>query len=182
MAKAINIGDRILRDDGDFKTRSLDTEEEYIYTTFHQEEILTFSEVATIENYKYYQPLSENFPSFDSIHAPKSLFQMTTSLNHPIKMNGLKKVHDKLTRSNVDFYFVVPMELFYIFKSQRFVTSKKKEPKNIPPWFGRIKQYVLGIDLSSKSSLARSSSTASIEIGVSSIGILSTTEDTDMDD
>src|SRR5438045_6853612 len=84
-----SIAHRILRDDGDFKTRSLDTEEEYIYTTFHQEEILTFSEVATIENYKYYQPLSENFPSFDSIHAPTSLFQMTTSLIQPITMNGL---------------------------------------------------------------------------------------------
>jgi hypothetical protein len=76
---------------------------------------------------------------------------MTTSLNHPIKVVGLKKVYEKLTKNDyIDYYFVVLMELFDRFKEQIFVTSKGNKAKIKAPWFNCIKQYVLGIDLSLK--------------------------------
>ncbi|RGB36480.1 hypothetical protein C1646_758035 [Rhizophagus diaphanus] len=77
-------------------------------------EILEFSEngIDLIEDGKYYQPESKNFPSIDSIIAPDKLFQMTIAKCHPIKMNGFKKLYNKLGDENeISFYFVVPAHL-----------------------------------------------------------------------
>jgi hypothetical protein len=63
----------MLRDDSSFKICSLDSQAEYIYDTFHQKGILTFSEIDMIKKYKYYQPINENFPSFDAIFTPKAV-------------------------------------------------------------------------------------------------------------
>ncbi|RGB24181.1 hypothetical protein C1646_773452 [Rhizophagus diaphanus] len=85
---------------------------------------------------------SKTFPSIDAIVAPDKLFQITIATNHPIK-----KVMWQLPKAE-------------------FVTSKDDVSRRLPRWIkDHVKQYVLGIDLSSGGSgnLPRTSSTATIE-------------------
>ncbi|CAI2188688.1 19541_t:CDS:2 [Funneliformis geosporum] len=137
-----------------------------------QDEILTFSEIKDIENNMYYRPESKIFPSIDAICAPDSLFQMTTSLNHPIKIVGLQKISGKLASDGeIPFYFVVPSQLYDIYKKQNFATINNAIAKNVPPWISnRIKQYALRLDLSS-GGLRRMTYTALIEEQLSNLSI-----------
>ncbi|CAG8634168.1 15189_t:CDS:1 [Funneliformis mosseae] len=77
---------------------------------------------------------------------------MTTAINHPIKMIGLKKGYAKLAKTgDIDFFFTVPVQLFDSYKKQKFVTTNNNNAKRKSSWIkNRVKQYVLGIDLSSK--------------------------------
>jgi hypothetical protein len=142
---------RMLRGNGTFNYRSLESNEAFIsYPGTQQNETLTFSEIDAIEDGKYFQPSSETFPSLDSLIAPRDIFQMTTSLNHPIKISGLKKVYSKISKEGyINYYFVVPNYLYNSFKKQIF-TSKGKKFKGSSKYIDRIKQYVLEIDLDSE--------------------------------
>ncbi|CAG8682824.1 7024_t:CDS:1 [Acaulospora colombiana] len=160
---------RMLRGGGTFQVRSLDSNETYNLTLCQQDKILKFSEIDNIENEKYYQPIDKTFPSIDAIFSPKYLFQMTTAINNSINTIGLKKLHGKLAKTGyIDFYFVVPAQLYDKYQKQNYVTTKNVIDQNVPLWIRkRVRQHVLRIDLSSgslssknESSLKRSSSSS----------------------
>src|SRR5439155_9408511 len=115
----------ILKNGGKFKVHSLDDSNRYDPLPVNkQDRTYTFSTIETITDGNYFQPDNKNFPSIDSIIAPNKLFQMTTAMNHPIKMIGLKKVYPKLAKTgDIDFFFVVPAQLFDSYKKQNFVTT-----------------------------------------------------------
>ena len=146
------IAHRILLNGGDFKVRSLDDSEEYVLTLHKQDNICKFSTIETITNDQYFRLDNKNFPSIDSIIAPQYLFQMTISMDHPIKLIGLKKVYHKLSNTDeIDFYFVVPAQLYAGFKKQKYTTTDKNDARRMPLWIkNRVKQYALKIDLSSE--------------------------------
>jgi hypothetical protein len=86
----------------------------------------------------------------DSPIAPRDIFQMTTSLKHPIKISSLKKVYSKLSKEgDINYYFVVPKYLYNSFKKQNFIFKGKKFDGKLE-YIDRIKQYVLEIDLDSE--------------------------------
>jgi hypothetical protein len=95
------IAHRMLREGGSFQVRSLEPDCQdvpLVQSYIKQEDIFTFSEVNDIEDSKYYQPEIKIFPSIDAICAPDILLQMTTSTTHLIKMVGLEKLYNKLTK------------------------------------------------------------------------------------
>jgi hypothetical protein len=143
----------ILKNGGEFKIRTLDGSKSYTSQPINRrDKIYTFSTIETITDGNYFRPDNKNFPSIDSIIAPNKLFQMTTAINHPIKMIGLKKVYPKLAKTgDIDFFFVVPAQLFDSYKKQNFVTTNNNNARRKPSWIkNRVRQYVLAIDLSSK--------------------------------
>ncbi|CAG8466148.1 7874_t:CDS:2 [Funneliformis mosseae] len=149
---------RILQNGGNFRVRLLDhastTSTSFYINMPRQDKKLMFSTIDTIEYSKYYQPMNQNFESIDAIVAPDKLFQITIAKNHPIKLNGLKKLIDKLGgksgMGDIFFYFVLPKNLYMNYRTQPFYTSKKTVAKAKPHWVkDRVKQYALEIDLSS---------------------------------
>ncbi|RHZ53526.1 hypothetical protein Glove_441g117 [Diversispora epigaea] len=161
---------RMLRNGGTFEVRSLepnDSRRELTQDIKKQNEILTFSAIQTIEDGKYYRPDNKNFPSIDAIIAPDTLFQITTAMNHPIKIIGLKRLYNKLAKTGeISFYFVVPAELYDYYQKQKFIVTNNSIARKMPGWIkNRIKQYALKIDLSSEGS-----SRSSLKRRVSSLG------------
>jgi len=81
---------------------------------------------------------------------------MTIAMTHPIKMIGLKKLNDckKLVKKgDIDFYFVVPAQLYDNYPKQDFATTAGSVTKMIPDWIKtRVQQYALKIDLTSENS------------------------------
>jgi hypothetical protein len=147
---------RILRKGGTFNIRSLDNRKEYNLNLDQQNEILMFSTIDQIEDSKYYQPENKTFPSIDAIIAPNRLFQMTIAMTHPVKMIGLKKLNDckKLAKKGyIEFYFVVPAQVYDNYPKQSFTTTGGDVAQVIPGWIKtRVRQYALKIDLTSKNS------------------------------
>jgi hypothetical protein len=139
------VAHNLLRKGGVFNVRSLDTDMDKSHKIDPQDKSFMFFNVNEIENGKYYQPYEENFPSIDAILAPKSLFQMSTTLNHNTNISGLEKLESKLT-SSIDLYYVVPNVLFNRFQKQDFIGGDTQQQLR---WKNRIKQYVLGINISS---------------------------------
>ncbi|CAI2179167.1 7075_t:CDS:2 [Funneliformis geosporum] len=143
----------MLREGGIFKTHSLElngVKEDLLID--RQGEIFEFfeSDISVIKDEKYYKPVEQNFPSIDAIIAPNKLFQMTIAKIHPIKMNGLKMLQDKLggdnASENIKFYFVVPEHLYDNYGKQNFHTSDDTLAKDIPLWIQfRVNQYALKI-------------------------------------
>jgi hypothetical protein len=77
---------------------------------------------------------------------------MTIAKNHPIKMSGLKILHNKLggesASDDIKFYFVVPGHLYDNYEKQDFHTSNDTLAQNVPLWIQyRVNQYALKIDL-----------------------------------
>ncbi|GBC19248.2 hypothetical protein GLOIN_2v1486671 [Rhizophagus irregularis DAOM 181602=DAOM 197198] len=165
-----SIAHQMLRSGWEFQIHFLDTKKKYTFKLSQQDEH-RFSNINETKNEMYYQPIDKTFPSIDAIYAPDTLFQMTTSLNHNIKMIGLNKLQSKLMKTgDIDFYFVVPAQLFDNYKKQNYATIKDVIATNVNPWIiEQIKQYVLRIDLGSEDSLARMSSTATIEERISTL-------------
>ncbi|CAG8621273.1 9834_t:CDS:2, partial [Diversispora eburnea] len=64
-----------------------------------QNEILTFFAIQIIEGEKYYRTDNKNLSSIDVIIAPDTLFQITTAMNHPINIIGLKRLYNKLAKT-----------------------------------------------------------------------------------
>src|SRR5581483_11663966 len=88
------IAHQRLQNGGKFDVRSLEpnspTDSNLFENIKKQDEILTFSAVEEIKDNKYYRLESKIFLLIDSIRTPDTLFQMTTSMNHPIKLIGLE--------------------------------------------------------------------------------------------
>jgi len=145
-----------LRKGGTFNIRSLDDHKEYTINLDQQNDILMFSAIDQIEDNKYYQSESRTFPSIDAIIAPNILFQMTITMTHPIKMIGLKKLKDckKLVKKgDINFYFVVPTQLYNNYPKQDFATTASGIAQMIPDWIKtHVQQYALKIDLTSENS------------------------------
>jgi hypothetical protein len=139
------VAHKLLRDGGVFKVRSLDTNMDKSYKINPQDKTFMFFDASEIENGKYYQPYEEHFPSIDAIFAPTTLFQMTTTLNHNTSISGLEKLDSKLSY-NIDLYYVVPNVLFNRFQKQSIIGGDIQQRLR---WENRIKQYVLGINISS---------------------------------
>ena len=59
----------------------------------------------------YYIPDRGNFPAIGSAMKPDKAFQMTVLCNHPVQYCTLKKLKDRLQRSKLKLYFVVPPEV-----------------------------------------------------------------------
>ncbi|CAG8602907.1 10010_t:CDS:1 [Acaulospora morrowiae] len=154
------IAHQMLRGGGTFQVRSLDSNKTYNLTLNRQDKILKFSDIGDIEDRKYYQPIDKTFPSIDAILAPECIFQMTTAMNHSINTTGLKKLRGKLAKTgNIDFYFVVPAQLYDEYQKQNYVTTKNVIDLNIPPWIAnRVRQHVLRIDLCSGALSSKSES------------------------
>ncbi|RIB06689.1 hypothetical protein C2G38_2007195 [Gigaspora rosea] len=149
------IAHRILQKGGTFYTRSL--ESDFTSTIDIPERIkLLFNDINKIEEDKYCQPIQKNVSSIDAIVAPHTLIQMTVSRNHPINVNGMNKLVEKLGgksgTNHIYFYFVVPKDLYDKYQAQPFYTNSQTVAKKIPSWItNRVKQYALKIDLSTYS-------------------------------
>ncbi|KAF0523890.1 putative crinkler family protein [Gigaspora margarita] len=141
------IAHRILQKGGSFCTRSL--ESDFTSTIEILEQIkLLFNDINKIKEGKYCQPIQKNFSSIDAIVAPHTLFQMTVSRNHPINVNGMKKLVEKLGgksgTNHIYFYFVLPKDLYDNYQAQPFYTNGQTVAKRIPYWItNRVKQYAL---------------------------------------
>ena len=70
---------------------------------------------------------------------------MTIADNHPIIRIGLEK-YIKDNNSDINFYFVLPTDLYNDYKPQALHTTNRTVLKNKPPWFNRFKQYALELD------------------------------------
>ncbi|RIB06688.1 hypothetical protein C2G38_2115523 [Gigaspora rosea] len=137
------IAHRILQNGGSFYIRSLESD----FT-------ILFNDINKIEEDKYCQPIQKNFSSIDAIVAPHTLFQMTVSRNHPINVNGMKNLVEKLGgksgTNHIYFYFVLPKDLYDKYQAQPFYTNSQTVAEKIPCWItNRVKQYALKIDSSS---------------------------------
>jgi len=140
---------QILQNGGSFEVCSLDDSRTCLQTFPQEKEIFRFSTIDEIKDGKYYRLANQKFPTIDAILAPKVLFQMTIATKHPIEMVGLKRLYDKLLKTeDIQFFFVVPAQLYDGFQKQKFITTDD-DPLRIPVWIkNHVKQYVLKIDLS----------------------------------
>ncbi|CAH1767267.1 7378_t:CDS:2 [Entrophospora sp. SA101] len=148
------IAHRILQKGGTFNIRPLESDITSSTIEIPERIKLVFNDINKIEEGKYCQPIQKNFTSVDAVVAPDTLFQMTASKIHPINMNGMKKLVEKLGgksgTNHIYFYFVLPKDLFDNYQAQHFHTTGKTVAKKIPRWItNRVKQYALEIDLSS---------------------------------
>ncbi|CAG8575757.1 3650_t:CDS:2 [Ambispora leptoticha] len=147
------IAHRILQKGGIFNIRPLESDFTSSTIEIPERIKLAFNDINKIEEGKYCQPIQKNFTSIDAVVAPDTLFQMTVSESHPINMNGLKKLAEKLGgtsgTNHIYFYFVVPKDLYGNYQAQHFTTGKTVA-REIPVWIAnRVKQYALEIDWSS---------------------------------
>ncbi|KAK3811666.1 MAG: hypothetical protein J3R72DRAFT_69794 [Linnemannia gamsii] len=99
-----------------------------------------------------------NYACVDLLLAPRDLFQITVSDNHPIKGAPLSNLLKSLTQAGWDsskelrLIFVVPGRVYADFKKQNYLTSEGTAYKTIPADIQRVTQYVLKIDLESAAS------------------------------
>jgi len=96
-----------------------------------------------------------NFPCIDLALAPDKLFQVTVSLNHPIKQAPLKEIVEAIlgevpeTNTYVGLYFVVPNSI-YEFKVQSYSTAAGTTSEKVPGIITRhVRQYAFKVNLDS---------------------------------
>src|SRR6185369_8974395 len=130
------IAHRILQKGGSFNIHSLESDFTSSTIEIPEQIKLVFNDIKKIEEVKYYQPIQKNFTSIDAVVAPHTLFQMTVSKSHPINMNGMKKLVEKLGgklgTNHIYFYFVLPKDLYDNYQVQHFYTTSKTVAKKIP--------------------------------------------------
>ncbi|KAK5796962.1 hypothetical protein F5H01DRAFT_326786 [Linnemannia elongata] len=97
-----------------------------------------------------------NYACVDLLLAPRDLFQITVSKNHPIKGLPLSKLIDNLIQARwilphdePRLIFVVPGHVYADFEKQDYLTSEGKVYRTVPADIQRVRQYVLKIDLES---------------------------------
>ncbi|KAK5797024.1 hypothetical protein F5H01DRAFT_385359 [Linnemannia elongata] len=97
-----------------------------------------------------------NYACVDLLLAPRDLFQVTVSKNHPIKGLPLSKLIDNLIQARwilphdePRLIFVVPGHVYADFEKQDYLTSEGKVYRTVPADIQRVRQYVLKIDLES---------------------------------
>ncbi|KAF9993425.1 hypothetical protein BGZ65_011039 [Modicella reniformis] len=101
-------------------------------------------------------PTISNFPCIDLALAPDKLFQVTVSLEHPIKQAPLKNIVEAILgekpkkNAHVGLYFVVPNSIYDKFKVQSYSTLSGGTSEKVPDIIRRhVKQYALKVDLDS---------------------------------
>ncbi|KAK5809682.1 hypothetical protein F5H01DRAFT_415626 [Linnemannia elongata] len=111
-------------------------------------------------------PKIGNYACVDLLLAPRDLFQITVSKNHPIKGPPLSKLIDSLIQARwipsldepwlpleeLRLIFVVPSHVYTDFKKQNYLTSLGNVYCAVPADILRVKQYVLKIDVESAAS------------------------------
>ncbi|KAK5796917.1 hypothetical protein F5H01DRAFT_418729 [Linnemannia elongata] len=97
-----------------------------------------------------------NYACVDLLLAPRDLFQVTVSKNHPIKGLPLSKLIDNLIQARwilphdePRLIFVVPGHVYTDFEKQDYLTSEGKVYRTVPADIQHVRQYVLKIDLES---------------------------------
>ncbi|CAG8819453.1 3474_t:CDS:2, partial [Racocetra persica] len=100
------------------------------YTVKHQpkvEYILKPEELSSQEGNKVILPAKANFGVADLFITPQDIFQVTVSQHHPIKQTELVNLvknlpaHIKDTDAKIQFYFIVPNDIYDTFKYQYIV-------------------------------------------------------------
>ena len=108
--------------------------------------------IASLPSLEYLRPKSKTFEAACALCPPNSVFQVTVSKSHPIKVNGLKKIlkefqkHKDWTHdTHVNFYFVVPPDVYkYYTCEQKYHTAKDaEEADSTQCQFMTVDQYVL---------------------------------------
>ena len=108
--------------------------------------------IASLPSLEYLRAKSKTFEAACALCPPNSVFQVTVSKSHPIKVNGLKKIlkefqkHKDWTHdTHVNFYFVVPPDVYkYYTCEQKYHTAKDaEEADSTQCQFTTVDQYVL---------------------------------------
>lgn len=122
----------IITKGGDFNIRCLeDNTISKVSMTIRPSERVSFEQDHTeFKDFVYYVPESKTFQSVDSLYPPTSVLQMTVAKKHSIKIDGLKVVKGKLNTTPIDFYFVVPDDIFDCFGKQTYINKDKKKSKD----------------------------------------------------
>ncbi|CAG8488311.1 3447_t:CDS:2 [Diversispora eburnea] len=111
---------------------------------------LLFSNPDEIVQGKYCISAQKNNASFGAFVYPNKFFQMTIAEKHPIVKSDLEKYIDRDDNSDINFYFVLPKELYSSYKEQALHNTNGTVLRNKPHWFNRFKQYALELDLNIK--------------------------------
>lgn len=110
-----------------------------------------------IEKGKYYRPSASNFEGIDAFFVKPDdgtlvFFQMTISEHHPVKQKELERIFSLASTrgatpagSAVWLIFVVPQQLFSVFKEQAFVVKKGSKQAGLNAVAKNAKQFVLGL-------------------------------------
>ena len=141
---------------GGFKVRNLSTKKEET-EKFQHLSVEWFMDLETVSSFSdvYLRPTTSKFESADAIYLgkQKAIFQMTVSKSHPIKVKGMENIMKFLKNKcgltdgeHVRFYFVVPSDVYKVFKDEQNYTEsgKKVEPRELTANF--VHQYTLLID------------------------------------
>ncbi|KAG0290729.1 hypothetical protein BGZ98_003304, partial [Dissophora globulifera] len=87
-------------------------------------------------------PTIPSFPCIDLALASNKLFQVTVSLNHPIKQTPLKEIAESIlgnewkkggkSENHLGLYFVVPNWIYADFRAQGYSTSAGMASQKVP--------------------------------------------------
>ncbi|EFP82250.2 uncharacterized protein PGTG_07647 [Puccinia graminis f. sp. tritici CRL 75-36-700-3] len=146
---------KMLREGGRFPVRRLckqDTpNEQDVSVEFAATERRTFRsyEEVDLRTNVFWQPVSKQLPSIDSLLGPANFFQATVSKTHPIKHQGLSKALELVDESECrpKLYFVVPSEIYPTYKSQPYHTKCGKVFMGNLGGVGKVEQWVLMIPM-----------------------------------
>lgn len=101
------------------------------------------SEVRAFNGTVYLRPSGQRQAAIDSIRQPSSLYQITTSTTHDVKLEGLTKAMDVMTgRRGSTLYFVVPEDSYTMFSVRNLTTLIGQIERGELP---RLSLRVLGI-------------------------------------
>lgn len=96
-----------------------------------------------------------NYACVDLLLAPRDLFQVTVSKEHPIKGQPFLKLLKSLKEASwappneARLIFVVPSHVFDDFHTQDYLTSEGKVYRDVPGDIKVVKQYALKVDVKS---------------------------------
>ena len=107
-------------------------------------------DLSNLPSLQYLRPKSKIFEAADALCLPNGIFQVTVSTSHPIKANCLKKLIKELKKhkdwtsdTRVNYYFVVPPNVYESFnREQDYHTAEVSNPDE----FTDVDQYVLNFD------------------------------------
>ena len=147
---------RVLSRGGTFLVRSLDDDGETHELSLSKRTLrrfYDFSECTDPET--YYKPMKVNHPCIDSIILNVGYFQMTTTLNHPIKEPQMRKIVERFEMDT--FYFVVSDTIFEEFQRQKIEEDKEsvKTVKSIKEQNSPMKRSLEEVETSIKNKRQR---------------------------
>lgn len=105
------------------------------------------ADVRLADNSTYACPAGPNFGAVDSFARIGNVlygFQMTVSLEHPVKQRLLIDILDALKPAKMLLVFVVPDDCFAAFQVQPYLSKKNTVSKRIDPGVqSKVEQWVL---------------------------------------